>query len=446
LRFRPDIDLMDETLREGAERATVPPGINAKADLAQAIATIGVRTLVVGMFPDVPHNIELLRELVKRQRAGNIPSDVRFMIISHVGEAFTRTLETLESAGIPTATIWIIAIHSVSDLQIRHLFPTVLRMAKDANIEEAFWLKSDAEAVRAANLQWLDSFLPTVKRYRGGGIMVGLLDTFRADHGHLLNAVDLLSKHGIREVRLVDAAGTCLPHQLPQTVGELVSRFPDIAFYGHFHDDFGMATSNAVTGLALGLRGVDTSVGGFANRAGHPPLAEVVMALRKLYGVALPGFDTTQLYGLSRLTEQLYGLMESPSQAVTGVITHGILTGIRTELHRRAPTIFDIFDPEEVGNRLLKVYGVRSGCDGLARFIRETGMLDDGARAQDVADALYPHLEAEWQRRNAEIHTRLRSYIDAYHKALRDSNFLESEVSDWLRTKLADPQLLERQA
>ena len=93
--FADRIDLMDESLREGAERASVPPDLDAKCDLARAIADVGIRTLVVGMFPDVPQNAELLARLVRRQQAGQLPADLRFMVISHVGVTMRQTLASL---------------------------------------------------------------------------------------------------------------------------------------------------------------------------------------------------------------------------------------------------------------------------------------------------------------------------------------------------------------
>jgi homocitrate synthase NifV len=442
LSFDAGIDLMDETLREGAERATVPSSLAGKAELAEAIVATGVRTLVVGMFPDVPHNIELLKELISRQAAGRIPDDVRFMIISHVGITFEQTLEVLAKEHIPLRSVWIIVIHSVSDLQMRHLFPTVLKKDVRIAVDDAAWGAKDDDTLRADNLQWFDNFLPALKRFDGGGIMVGLLDAFRAEQTHLVSVCRLLAKHQIPQVRLVDTAGTCLPHQLEHTVGALVRAFPEMRFFGHFHDDFGMATANAIVGLSLGLKGVDVSVGGFANRAGHPPLAEVAMALRQLYGVELPGFQYGRLYALSRQAEQLYGLMENPAQAISGVITYSIQSGIRTELLARAPTIFDTFDPAEIGSSLIRMFGVRSGRDGLLRFLKASNLLAAwGVEASaDVADRIYPALHAEWQRRSARTHDDLRSAITAYQRLLNDSFFTEEDVRSWLQ---ANPQLIQ---
>jgi len=437
-RFVDRLDLMDETLREGAERATVPPTVEAKCELAEAIAACGVRSIVVGMFPDVPHNIELLEELVRRQQAGRIPSDTRFLVISHVGVTMKQTLEVLERSSVPKRSVWIILIHSVSDLQIEHLFPAILK--KDAGVQwdGDAWARGTTGFRRRFNLDWLDAFLGSLPHFHGGGIMVGLLDAFRADYQHLLNAIAVVERRGFEQVRLVDTAGTCLPHQLARTVGETVARFPRLRFYGHFHDDFGMATANAVVGLSLGLQGVDVSVGGFANRAGHPPLGEVVMALRKLYGVDVPHFRHDRLCALSRLCERLYGLMENPAQAVTGVVTHAIQSGIRTELLKAAPKIFDILDPTEIGSDLVRMFGVRSGRDGLLRFLKDTRILESAGLqpSAEIADRLYPALEAEWKRRSVGSRQHMRAAIESYHAALKQSFFTEDDVSAWLESNL----------
>lgn len=445
LAFAGRIDLMDETIREGAERASVAPTLAEKADLVEHIAAIGVRSIVVGMFPDVPHNIALLKELVTRQAQGSIAQDVRFLIISHVGITFEQTLHVLRENGIPTRSVWILLIHSVSDQQMRHMFPTILK--KDAGVawDEARWEAAGTETIRADNLKWLDDFLPNISRFDGAGVMLGLLDAFRSDRGHLVNVCRIAQRHGIGQVRLADTAGTCLPQQIGATVAMLIGQFPQLGFYGHFHDDFGMATANAMMGLSVGLQGVDVSVGGFANRSGHPPLAEVAMGLRRLYGVELPGFRYEDLYALSRRVEHLYGLMENPAQAITGPVTYSIQTGIRTELLRKAPTIFDIVDPREVGASLTRMFGVRSGRDGLLRFLKE----DDKLKAwgieptAEIADRLYPALEAEWCRRSEEARDGLRTCIATYQRLLQSAFFTEEEVATWLRAN-ADMLTIEQ--
>lgn len=431
-KFATQIDLMDESLREGAERATIPPTLEQKIELGEAIASTGIKTLVIGMFPDVPHNVELLQRLIESQDAGRISIDVRFMVISHVGITFNQTVELLAKANLDRKSVWIIAIHSVSDMQIEHLFPTILRKDSYIKWDQLEWQGLNASQRRKKNIEWLDSFVPYTKQFNGGGVMFGLLDTFRADIQHIENIVATLAEHNVSQIRLVDTAGSCLPEQIPEYVGFLVEKFPLISFYGHFHDDFGMATANAVKALSFGMKGVDVSVGGFANRAGHPPLAEVVMALRALYGIYLKDFKYNELFNLSRRAEKTYGLLENPAQAITGVITHAVQSGIRTELLKKAPRIFDIIEPAEIGSTLVKMFGVRSGKDGLYRFLNEKKVEIEikygRSITQALADELYETINREWSTRSHSTNKKIQACISAYHEALEESFFSEDAV------------------
>ncbi|WP_067450461.1 homocitrate synthase [Actinomadura macra] len=434
--FDTSIDLFDETLREGAERAPISATIEAKCALAGAIASAGIRTLVVGMFPDVPHNIALLDALLEEQRHGSIPKSVRFVVISHLGLRLTQSLAALDGLGRDLSSVWLLAIHSVSDEQIRHLYPTV-REKDGETFDQAAWEAVTDRERRVANLAWYQEQLAQLRPVdRLGGLIAGLLDAFRADPDHVQDAVEVVRDAGIRQVRLVDTAGTCTPEQARTFVGRLVTAFPDTGFFGHFHDDFGMATANAVVGLGAGLRGVDVSIGGFANRAGHPAMAEVVMALRQLHDVELPGFRTEDLYGLSRLAERTYGLLENPAAPVTGLVTHAVQSGIRTDLLNRSPRIFDDLDPADVGSREIRMFGVRSGQDGMARILREheAELAGSGIEITDTtAERLYDQLVTEWEARSARAREHLLTAIDAYRGALFDAFFTEDAVIDWVR-------------
>lgn len=437
LGFAGVIDLVDETLREGAERAAISPSLEARCKLAIEITRTGVKSLSIGMFPLVPNSQELLRALLHLQRQGEIPADVRFLAISHLGHLLSQAVEEIQEIARGDRSVWLLGIHPVSDRQILHLLPSRPEEPGSRGLNLEGWTAASDLERRRRSLEWLDAYLPSLQGFEGGGVMIGLLDAFRANHGHLREVVSTVQLAGIEQIRLVDTAGTCTPHQLPRTVGDLTRSFPGTWFYGHFHDDFGMATANALLGLSLGLKGVDVSLSGLANRAGHPALAEVAMGLRQLYDVSLPGFAYERLYQLSREVEQLYGLLERPTQPITGVATHAVQVGIRTELVRKEPHIFDVVDPPEIGSSPIRMYGVRSGRDGLRRFIREhADQLDPSqvALPQEAVDQLYQMLDAEWKRRSAHSHRRLIDCINNYQEALSESFFTEDSLVAWLKS------------
>jgi homocitrate synthase NifV len=227
--------------------------------------------------------------------------------------------------------------------------------------------------------------------------------------------------HGIRQIRIVDTSGVATPERVRALTASLLGRDPGLRLYGHFHNDYELATANALSALAAGFTGVDVSVGGFANRAGHPSLAGLSMALRDLHGVTLDGFDYAGLSALSRVSERCLGLMESPTQAVTGVITHASLNGHRSDLLKFAPRLFSHLVPGDVGARNDVRYG---GSDGLHNFLTqhaaELGALDE------------ERVRQAWERRNRTVAAGIQAAIDAYHQALLDAAPSAAQMSDFI--------------
>jgi len=429
MNFKHNIELIDETLREGSERSPYNVDSETKVKLAQKILNTGVKSLVVGMFPDVPENIDLLKELLVLQKNGKIDQEKRFIIISHLGKRFTETTQIIEDLGIESSSVWILAIHGCSDKQIKYLFPKIYNESNSSKINTSEWMDLDDNQRREVNLKWFEEFIKDNKSKNGSRVMLGLLDYFRADLDLIDYFLSVAVSNNISQVRLVDSAGTCRPDQLNSYVGKKVEKFSMLKFYGHFHNDFGLASANALLGLSMGLQGVDVSLGGFANRAGHPTLAEIAYGLKKLYQVELPYFKYENLYHLSRDVEQTYGLIESPTTPITGVITSTTTTGIRTELEKICPDIFDISKASEVGSKVFKTLGIRSGLDGLKRFAKEKKIEIDEVEFSKV----YEQLMDSWTRRSEKRKETSLMLINQYQENLAASLYTEEEILESLK-------------
>ncbi|GAA5213714.1 hypothetical protein ACFSJ3_02955 [Corallincola platygyrae] len=428
--FRSNLDLWDETLREGAERATISPSFEEKVEVAKSLSDIGVKTIVVGMLPEVPANLSLLKELVLCQQKGEIDKSVRFIVISHVGRTAERAKSELEAIGLSLKNVWLMLIHSVSDQQIEHLFPTIANNYNCDSIDAAHWQQLSAADRRDFNRTWLNDFLADFSFKNIGGLVLGMLDYFRADVAFCSAIIEIGKRNDISQMRMVDTAGTCMPHQLTGHVQQVIEQHTDIQFFGHFHNDFGMATANAMVGLTMGLKGVDVSIGGFANRAGHPPLAEVVTSLKDLYDYTIPGFQYQKLYGLSRQVERLYCLIENPTQPITGVITHSVTSGIRTELIKKCPTIFDVINPSDVGADLKKMFGIRSGIDGIRRITKMYELDEEGSLDDEELYAIYTQVLDKWQALSNETKSKLESLIEQINETVTRTALTEREVVD----------------
>ncbi|HCF50065.1 MAG TPA: homoaconitate hydratase, partial [Syntrophomonas sp.] len=56
----------------------------------------------------------------------------------------------------------------------------------------------------------------------------------------------------------------------------------------HTHNDFGMATANALSGVYAGAKYVGVTINGLGERAGNTCLQEMIMVLKYLIGMKLP--------------------------------------------------------------------------------------------------------------------------------------------------------------
>ncbi len=103
----------------------------------------------------------------------------------------------------------------------------------------------------------------------------------------VIPVVRRLFEMGCYEVSLGDTIGRGTPHSVRRVLRALLTEFPAEKLALHFHDTYGMAIANLMTGLELGIRTIDASVGGaggcpYANGAsGNVATEEVVYLLER---------------------------------------------------------------------------------------------------------------------------------------------------------------------
>ena len=85
-------------------------------------------------------------------------------------------------------------------------------------------------------------------------------------------------------LRFSDTVGQTDPFIIFDKVSRLKLRI-NLPIEIHAHNDFGLATANALAGVRAGAAYVSTTVLGLGERAGNAALEEVLMALTYLYGI-----------------------------------------------------------------------------------------------------------------------------------------------------------------
>jgi homocitrate synthase NifV len=217
-------------------------------------------------------------------------------------------------------------------------------------------------------------------------VSVGGEDSSRADEQFLLDVVLSAQQWGASRFRFCDTVGILDPFTTYTKVRHLVTSL-SIPVEMHTHNDFGLATANALAGIKAGAASVNTTVNGLGERAGNAALEEVVMALKHVHHIDL-GIDTSRLLEISRLVATASGYSVPPWKAIVGENTFAHESGIHAHGVLQNPNTYEPFAPEEVGCERRLVVGKHSGRHLLSSVLQQHGIVLNNEETQSVLDAV----------------------------------------------------------
>ena len=178
---------------------------------------------------------------------------------------------------------------------------------------------------------------------------------------------------GADRISFGETIGIMRPNEMREAIGALVDRFGPVV-HAHCHNDFGLATANALAAYEAGAICLDTTIDGIGERCGVAPLAELACALTRLYGVKGP-WDLTLL---TRLSEQLNSLFQRGEIDTRPIVGHYAFAH-KSSLHIAAEieelTSYEPLSPEQVGGSRRFVLSKLIGRKSLASVARLAGMV-----------------------------------------------------------------------
>ncbi|PLX66591.1 MAG: homocitrate synthase [Denitrovibrio sp.] len=204
-------------------------------------------------------------------------------------------------------------------------------------------------------------------------VSVGGEDASRADFDFLSEYVKTITEHGADRFRFCDTVGILDPfktYELTKKIREIT----DIDIEVHTHNDFGMATANAMAAIRAGATHVNTTVIGLGERAGNAPLEEVIMASSHVYGKS-DTYDTKNMRSLSEYVAKASGRKLDPQKPVIGEFMFTHESGIHTDGVIKNPKNYEPFDPEELNMKRNLVFGNQSGIAVLKHILESEGFV-----------------------------------------------------------------------
>lgn len=345
--------IWDETLREGAETPTVFLTYVEKVKFAKMMDELGVSIVAIG-FPGLSED-----EKNNVRRIGN--ENFHQISLSASARPVKSDIDACLESGIKEVPIF--TPFNELNLQYR------LKMTKEQVLLKT---RESIEYAKEHGL-FVDFVLEDGTR------------TFMEDITKIFSTA---IEAGADRVALADSVGFMRPlsmryliSHIREALSALVKKNVPLGI--HCHNDFGLATANALAAVEEGATYIHTCIAGLGQRAGCTPLEEVVAVLELLYNIDT-GVDLNKLYRLSQLAEKTFALPIQFHKPIIGENAFSQEIAEETEDTRSQPLLYVPFPPEIIGRETQFYLGRRAGKKLIESRIAEAGIKASPMQVEEI--------------------------------------------------------------
>ncbi|MEM9834501.1 MAG: 2-isopropylmalate synthase [Bacteroidota bacterium] len=350
--------IFDTTLRDGEQVPGAKLNPEEKLILAQQLENLGVDIIEAGFPISSPQDFNAVKTIAESLKKATVCALARGLDAD-----IDTAARSVENAANPRIHTFI----SVSDIHIEH------QMRK----------------TRDEVLKMVDHAVSRAKKYCDN-VEFSPMDASRADIDYLIKFTKVAIDAGATTINLPDTVGYAIPEEWGAMCKRMVEEIPafkdEVVMSMHTHDDLGLATANAIAGIANGARQIECTLNGVGERAGNCSLEEVVMIIESRYKNRFEtGINTRELVPTSRMVSSTMHLPVQANKAIVGANAFAHSSGIHQDGIIKMRENFEIIDPATVGAEgSAIILTARSGRHALLYKLRALGYEVDKREVNDV--------------------------------------------------------------
>ncbi len=345
-----NVEILDTTLRDGAQAANISFTLHDKIRIALALDDLGVGYIEGGWPGSNPKDKEFFRQIRQHK--------LRYSKVAAFGSTRKKDVKASQDANL----------NAILDSEVG----TAVLFGKS-------WLLHVKEILHATPQENLDIVYDSVSYMKAHGLEV----IFDAEHfyqgfinnrDYAMQVLDAATRGGARTVTLCDTNGGTPPPRIYSITKEVVDRSK--AEVGmHTHNDTGCAVANAVMGVTAGARHVQGTINGIGERTGNADLMQVLPTLT--FALGYNTVNKGKLRNLKKISSMLYNMTEMhPNlyQPFVGDYAFAHKGGIHADAVRKNPASYEHMRPELVGNKRSIVISELSGTSNLLDYADKAGL------------------------------------------------------------------------
>ncbi|MCD2204816.1 LeuA family protein [Halobacterium sp. KA-6] len=348
------VRIFDTTLRDGEQTPRTSFSYDDKRAIAAALDNANVDVIEAGFPANSEQEAEAVADIAASTEATTC--------------GLARVVESDVEAAVDAGVDMIHVFASTSDVQIEDSMHSTREDVVARSV-------AAVEQAAAADVE----------------VMFSPMDATRTDPQFLAEIVEAVDDVGVDWINIPDTCGVGTPKRFGELV-EYVGQHTDARIDVHTHDDFGLATANALTGVEYGADQMQVSVNGIGERAGNAAFEEVVMAAESLYG-ADTGIDTTAITELSKLVSERSSVPVPVNKPVVGAHAFAHESGIHAAGVIENSETFEpgVMTPEMVGAEREVVLGKHTGTHAVRDHLEDAGYDPTDEEVREVTKKVKAH-------------------------------------------------------
>jgi (R)-citramalate synthase len=187
---------------------------------------------------------------------------------------------------------------------------------------------------------------------------------------YVFGLVDNLRHVGITHFMLPDTLGVLSPEEVFASLGDMCSRYPELQFDFHPHNDYGLATANVMAAVRAGVNAIHCTINCLGERAGNASLAEVAVVLRDKMNLQLT-IDESHIVPISHMVETFSGKRVAANAPIIGADVFTQTAGIHADGDQKGGLYKTKLGPERFSRTRSYALGKMSGKASLKKNLEQ---------------------------------------------------------------------------
>jgi len=199
----------------------------------------------------------------------------------------------------------------------------------------------------------------------------------RTSEDYVYFMVDSLKNENIKRFMLPDTLGILNPSETFDFCSRMISRYPNLHFDFHAHNDYDFAVANVFEAIKAGVQGIHVTVNGLGERAGNAPLSSVLAVLHDHLNISTT-LHEDKINSVSKVVETFSGIRIPHNKPVIGESVFTQVAGIHADGDNKKNLYFNDLLPERFGRERQYALGKTSGKANILKNLQQLGIeLDD---------------------------------------------------------------------